>query len=76
MQNEITELMNEIFKQGVFVGDTPEEAFFVKCDETTMTDDDILNKRIVAQIGYALVSQPEDSVNIKKEGTFKSRIFA
>jgi len=34
-------------------GTTPEEAFFVTCDRTTMTQDDIDNGRLICLIGVA-----------------------
>ena len=41
------------------VGTTPEEAFFVKCDRTTMTQDDIDNGRLICLIGVAPVKPAE-----------------
>jgi len=32
-------------------GNAPEEAFFVRCDPSTMTQDDILNGRLILAIG-------------------------
>jgi phage tail sheath protein FI len=40
-------------------GATPEEAFFVKCDRTTMTQDDIDNGRLICLIGVAPVKPAE-----------------
>ena len=41
------------------MGAKPEEAFFVSCDRTTMSDDDILNGRLVMEIGIAPVRPAE-----------------
>jgi phage tail sheath protein FI len=41
------------WSDGAFAGSTPDEAYFVKCDRTTMTQDDIDNGRLVALIGVA-----------------------
>jgi phage tail sheath protein FI len=41
------------------MGTTPDEAFFVKCDETTMTPDDIGNGRLIILIGIAPVKPAE-----------------
>ena len=38
---------------GALFGRTEEEAFFVICDRTTMTQDDILNGRLICEIGIA-----------------------
>jgi phage tail sheath protein FI len=41
------------------MGTTPEEAFFVTCDRTTMTQDDIDNGRLIVLIGVAPVKPAE-----------------
>ncbi len=41
------------------IGATPEEAYFVRCDQTTMTQDDINQGRLVCLIGVALVQPAE-----------------
>jgi phage tail sheath protein FI len=41
------------------MGKTPEEAFFVKCDRTTMTQDTIDNGRLICLIGVAPVKPAE-----------------
>jgi phage tail sheath protein FI len=41
------------------MGTTPEKAFFVKCDRTTMTQDDIDNGRLIVVIGVAPVKPAE-----------------
>jgi phage tail sheath protein FI len=38
---------------GALLGATPEEAFFVRCDRTTMTQNDLDNGRLVCLIGVA-----------------------
>ena len=38
---------------------TEEEAFFITCDRTTMTQDDILNGRLICEIGIAPVRPAE-----------------
>ena len=44
---------------GALQGATAEEAFFVACDRTTMTQDDIDNGRLICQIGIAPVKPAE-----------------
>jgi phage tail sheath protein FI len=41
------------WRLGALFGRTEEEAFFVTCDRTTMTQDDILNGRLICEIGIA-----------------------
>ncbi|MNL85184.1 hypothetical protein D3C87_2134110 [compost metagenome] len=38
--------MNSLFRQGAFQGKTPREAYLVKCDRETTTQDDI-NRGVV-----------------------------
>ncbi|HEX3864909.1 MAG TPA: phage tail sheath subtilisin-like domain-containing protein [Stellaceae bacterium] len=47
------------WRAGALFGRKPEQAFFVRCDETTMTADDILNGRLICQIGVAIVRPAE-----------------
>ena len=42
-----------VWKTGALMGTKPEDAFFVRCDRTTMTQDDIDNGRLVCLIGVA-----------------------
>lgn len=42
-----------VWKSGALMGTSPEEAFFVKCDRSTMTQDDIDNGRLIVLIGIA-----------------------
>lgn len=55
----ITPFLIGVWKSGALMGTTPEEAFFVKCDRTTMTQDDIDNGRLVCEIGLAPVAPAE-----------------
>jgi phage tail sheath protein FI len=48
-----------VWRSGALMGLTQEEAFFVKCDRTTMTQDDIDNGRLVCYIGVAPVKPAE-----------------
>ncbi|MBL9127231.1 MAG: phage tail sheath family protein, partial [Verrucomicrobiales bacterium] len=45
-------LFNE-WQSGALLGDRPEKAFFVKCDRSTMTQNDLDNGRLVCLIGVA-----------------------
>ena len=55
----ITQFLTRVWKDGALVGTTPEAAFFVKCDRTTMTQDDIDNGRVIILIGVAPVKPAE-----------------
>jgi phage tail sheath protein FI len=41
------------------MGTTPQEAYFITCDRTSMTQDDIDNGRLVCLIGVAPVKPAE-----------------
>lgn len=45
-------LLNE-WTMGALLGDKPEKAYFVKCDRSTMTQNDLDNGRLVCLIGVA-----------------------
>jgi phage tail sheath protein FI len=47
------------WRLGALAGQKEEEAFFVTCDRTTMTQDDILNGRLICEIGIAAVRPAE-----------------
>jgi phage tail sheath protein FI len=51
-------LLNE-FQMGALLGDKPEKAFFVKCDRTTMNQNDLDNGRLVCLIGVAALKPAE-----------------
>jgi phage tail sheath protein FI len=44
---------------GALFGDKPGDSFFVRCDETTMTADDVQNGRLICNIGVAIVRPAE-----------------
>jgi Bacteriophage tail sheath protein len=51
-------LLNE-FQMGALLGTKPEEAYFVRCDRSTMTQNDLDNGRLVALIGVAALRPAE-----------------
>ncbi len=55
----ITQFLTRVWRDGALMGTTAEEAFFVKCDRTTMTQDDIDNGRLICVIGIAPVKPAE-----------------
>jgi len=59
VKQTISQFLTRVWKDGALMGTTPEEAFFVKCDKTTMTQDDIDNGRIIVLIGVAPVKPAE-----------------
>jgi Bacteriophage tail sheath protein len=55
----VTQFLTRVWKDGALIGRRPEDAFFVKCDRTTMTQDDIDNGRLICIIGLAPVKPAE-----------------
>ena len=51
-------LFNE-FTLGAYIGDKPETSYFVRCDRSTMTQNDIDNGRLVCLVGVAVVKPAE-----------------
>ena len=47
------------WRSGGLLGATPEEAFFVRCDRTTMTQADLDNGRLICEIGVAVLKPAE-----------------
>ena len=57
--NSVTAFLHTQWRSGALFGRTPEQAFFVRCDETTMSVDDIQNGRLICEIGVAIVRPAE-----------------
>lgn len=55
----ITQFLTGVWKSGGLMGTKVDEAFFVKCDRSTMTQDDIDNGRLICVIGIAPVKPAE-----------------
>jgi hypothetical protein len=59
VKQTINQFLTTVWKAGALMGSTPEEAFFIKCDRTTMTQSDIDNGRLIVLIGVAPVKPAE-----------------
>jgi phage tail sheath protein FI len=51
--------MQSLFREGAFQGLTPREAYFVKCDRTTTTQDDINRGVVNIHVGFAPLKPAE-----------------
>lgn len=60
----ITSFMMTLFRQGAFQGATPSQAFFVKCDSETTTQDDINLGIVNILVGFAPL-KPAEFVVVK-----------
>lgn len=56
--------LSSLFRQGGLVGRTPEEAYFVRCDATTMTPADIARHQVKVLYGLALLRPNEFDITI------------
>ena len=59
VSDSVTAFLHTEWRNGALLGRKPEDAFTVRCDETTMTIDDIQNGRLICDIGVAIVRPAE-----------------
>ena len=59
MSRAISSFLTLIWRNGALEGTKPEEAYFVKCDRTTMTQTDIDQGRLIVLVGVAPVKPAE-----------------
>jgi len=55
----IEQFLETTWRDGALMGSSPDEAFYVDCGESTMTQDDIDNGRLICEIGVAPVKPAE-----------------
>jgi phage tail sheath protein FI len=59
VRRSISNFLTLVWRNGALEGTKPEEAYFVKCDRTTMTQTDIDSGRLIVQVGVAPVKPAE-----------------
>ncbi len=59
MRQTVSDFLTTEWQNGGLLGSKPLEVFFVRCDRTTMTQDDLDNGRLVCLIRVALVKPAE-----------------
>jgi phage tail sheath protein FI len=59
VRQSITAFLTTVWQTGALAGTTQDQAFFVRCDRTTMTQDDLDNGRLICIIGLAPVFPAE-----------------
>jgi uncharacterized protein len=59
VRQTISDFLYNEWRGGALLGTTPEEAFFVRCDRSTMTQNDLDNGRLICLIGVAIVKPAE-----------------
>ena len=64
--SSVTAFLFTQWREGALVGRRPEDAYFVVCDETTMSEDDIQNGRLICEVGVC-ISRPAEFVIFRIE---------
>ena len=59
VRQSVGDFLSSLWREGVLPGSTSEQAFFVKCDRTTMTQEDLNQGRLICLIGVAPVKPAE-----------------
>ena len=59
VKDSIDSFLNNEFAEGNLLGSSPSQAYFVRCDRTTMTQNDLDNGRMICVIGVALLKPAE-----------------
>jgi phage tail sheath protein FI len=55
----VADFLFVMWRDGALLGSKPEEAFFVRCDRSTMTQNDLDNGRLICLVGVAPVRPAE-----------------
>jgi phage tail sheath protein FI len=53
VRQAVESFLDSLFREGAFPANKPEDAYFARCDRTTMTQDDVDNGRLVVLVGFA-----------------------
>ncbi|MFI9455226.1 phage tail sheath family protein [Amycolatopsis sp. NPDC052450] len=59
VRQTVSNFLTTVWRSGALAGTTAGEAFFVTCDRSTMTEDDLANGRLICEIGVAPVFPAE-----------------
>lgn len=59
LQGAVQDFLFNEWRAGALLGDTPDKAFFVRCDRTTLTQADLDAGRVVALVGVAPLKPAE-----------------
>jgi phage tail sheath protein FI len=59
VSDSIDSFLNNEYAQGNLLGTSPSSSYFVRCDRTTMTQNDLDNGRLICIIGVALLKPAE-----------------
>jgi len=59
IRGAVSDFLYNEWRNGALLGGKPEEAFFVRCDRSTMTQNDLDNGRLICEIGVAVLKPAE-----------------
>jgi phage tail sheath protein FI len=59
IRDAVSDFLYSEWRTGALLGDNPQEAYFVRCDRSTMTQNDLDNGRLVCEVGVAAVKPAE-----------------
>jgi len=59
VKDSIDSFLNNEFAEGNLLGTAPSNAYFVRCDRTTMTQNDLDNGRMICLVGVSLLKPAE-----------------
>jgi uncharacterized protein len=71
----ITNFLDTVWRTGALEGTKQEEAFYVRADRSTMTEDDIANGRLIVEIGIA-PTKPAEFVIFRFRQKTRSQVAA
>jgi len=64
--SSVSAFLHTQWRDGGLFGRRPEDAYFVRCDESTMTADDVQNGRLICDVGVA-INRPAEFVIFRIE---------
>lgn len=70
----VNNFLTSVWRSGALQGTKPDEAFFVRCDRTTMTQDDIDNGRLICLVGIAPVKPAEFVIFRIQQKTLENKV--
>jgi phage tail sheath protein FI len=59
LRTTVSDFLYNEWRNGALLGTTPKEAFFVRCDRSTMTQADLDNGRLICEVGIAVIKPAE-----------------
>lgn len=68
----VQDFLHSLYQQGAFVGSTPAQAYFVRCDATTTSATDIAAHRVNVIYGMALLRASEFDITSLSAATYDS----